>query len=646
MAIPKHYSLVKEHDKSYEIHDSRDQRKFHISKAGLNLAMHGELAGIRKFASGGDVPEGDDTGDTITPEPSTGTGTGDINQDPRVIDAQDRLMDAPTASEVFAAREAGTAPLPGQEEPPLDQAGQELNPEDGTLLAANDARNPAEVAGTMDTHPPMTFSKAHEAGQDVGRALKKANNFIAEQHQAAAAQQQPAIQKVKDFAQGIKTELIFEDGQKHHLDFAKKPEIAPAQVPAAQPAAPAEPAPVKVTAPDPFDQYTSATNKANMELLGQVQAGANAQKKAQASIAEDLNTRNFLEHRIPTALDMYYSNAISNDEFAKAIMLRAIDPNRIFQSRTTPEKIGGALGLIFGGMGSGMTGQPNWAWLSVQNAIDRDIKAQEQDKSDVMNLWKMNHMALGSAIDATTKTRAMMDQAVLSKINEHVAANASPVIQATAAPIVAELKKNIALADFQTAVRHSLKYGQLANVDPVNVLMHLPDSPTRQKAVEETGRAKAWAASKANLMKAFDTIDAVNNPAYLAAHPIDGPKLVQSLKETQGAIVARETTNNMNQKEHEAFMNAFSDWMEGRGNRAIKRATLEGMIDAKREHGQTFRVLTGMDLNNFESTNGSHPSSAELTKQKEIQYIKQGATNKNPMVQENIRFLKKKYGIQ
>lgn len=53
--IPKHYSLKAEHPQSYEIHDSRDGKTFHIAKHGLDLAMHGKLSKIQKFEEGGPV---------------------------------------------------------------------------------------------------------------------------------------------------------------------------------------------------------------------------------------------------------------------------------------------------------------------------------------------------------------------------------------------------------------------------------------------------------------------------------------------------------------------------------------------------------------------------------------------------------------
>lgn len=53
--IPKHYSLKAENPQSYEIHDARDGKTFHIAKNGLDLAMHGKLSGIQKFDDGGTV---------------------------------------------------------------------------------------------------------------------------------------------------------------------------------------------------------------------------------------------------------------------------------------------------------------------------------------------------------------------------------------------------------------------------------------------------------------------------------------------------------------------------------------------------------------------------------------------------------------
>lgn len=57
MEIHKKYSLVKEHDKSFEIHDATDDKKFHVSKRELHPAHQIRIMKMKKYAEGGDVEE-------------------------------------------------------------------------------------------------------------------------------------------------------------------------------------------------------------------------------------------------------------------------------------------------------------------------------------------------------------------------------------------------------------------------------------------------------------------------------------------------------------------------------------------------------------------------------------------------------------
>lgn len=60
MDIPKHYSLVKEHEKTFELHDARDKSSFHVSKKDLHPASQIKIMKMQKLSDGsGDVePEG------------------------------------------------------------------------------------------------------------------------------------------------------------------------------------------------------------------------------------------------------------------------------------------------------------------------------------------------------------------------------------------------------------------------------------------------------------------------------------------------------------------------------------------------------------------------------------------------------------
>jgi hypothetical protein len=54
-----------------------------------------------------------------------------------------------------------------------------------------------------------------------------------------------------------------------------------------------------------------------------------------------------------------------------------LDPNRLWNSRSTGQKITAALGMILGGAGSAVAGQPNYALEVIEKSIDRDIDSQK-----------------------------------------------------------------------------------------------------------------------------------------------------------------------------------------------------------------------------------------------------------------------------
>jgi len=56
-----------------------------------------------------------------------------------------------------------------------------------------------------------------------------------------------------------------------------------------------------------------------------------------------------------------------------------INPNRAWEQKNIGQKISAMIGLILGGIGGGITGQPNAALGIIDKMIDRDIDAQQKD---------------------------------------------------------------------------------------------------------------------------------------------------------------------------------------------------------------------------------------------------------------------------
>lgn len=87
-------------------------------------------------------------------------------------------------------------------------------------------------------------------------------------------------------------------------------------------------------------------------------------------------------------------NNLYNQEAAKIVNdlsnTKTIDPNRWIHSNvsTVPQKIMTALGLLFSGFGSGLSGQENLAARWLKDQIDRDIDAQKANFSNNENMLR------------------------------------------------------------------------------------------------------------------------------------------------------------------------------------------------------------------------------------------------------------------
>lgn len=58
--MPDHFSLLKENDKHFVVHDARDNTHFSVAKAGIHPATQIKIMKMKKFANGGDVTDSPD----------------------------------------------------------------------------------------------------------------------------------------------------------------------------------------------------------------------------------------------------------------------------------------------------------------------------------------------------------------------------------------------------------------------------------------------------------------------------------------------------------------------------------------------------------------------------------------------------------
>ena len=110
-----------------------------------------------------------------------------------------------------------------------------------------------------------------------------------------------------------------------------------------------------------------------------------------------------------------YDNALNDFKNAK------IDPQRFWNTRSDGQKVSALVGLVLGGIGSGLTGQPNQALQVIEKAIDRDFEAQRLEMGKKQNLVSMLVQKFGT-IDAAQNAFRLYKAAEISAYANKTAA--------------------------------------------------------------------------------------------------------------------------------------------------------------------------------------------------------------------------------
>jgi hypothetical protein len=93
----------------------------------------------------------------------------------------------------------------------------------------------------------------------------------------------------------------------------------------------------------------------------------------------------------PTAQELYQQHLQSAADLA-ANPIHAKNMQDLFAEKSTLGKIGTMFGLMVGGMGSGLSHQPNAALAMMQNQINNDLQAQQSSKTGAQNFLNMANM--------------------------------------------------------------------------------------------------------------------------------------------------------------------------------------------------------------------------------------------------------------
>lgn len=130
-----------------------------------------------------------------------------------------------------------------------------------------------------------------------------------------------------------------------------------------------------------------------------------------------------------------------NADLFKQVNEGKIDPHRLWNNASTGNKIMAGIGLLLGGIGSGLNGQPNMAMQVMQKSIDQDIEAQKDNLNKKAGLLSQNMQKYRDLGTAEAATRVQMNTMLQAQIAKSAAQSGNKQAQANAQMMIAQLKQ-------------------------------------------------------------------------------------------------------------------------------------------------------------------------------------------------------------
>lgn len=116
-----------------------------------------------------------------------------------------------------------------------------------------------------------------------------------------------------------------------------------------------------------------------------------------------------------------------------------IDPQALWHNSSTPAKVASAIGLVLGGIGSGLTHQPNQALELLNKMIDRDVMAQRFNLGKKATVIEGYLKQMGNLNDATKMTQAFFSDVYGAHLKRVASQMQGPLAQSQAQMMLGQL---------------------------------------------------------------------------------------------------------------------------------------------------------------------------------------------------------------
>lgn len=316
-----------------------------------------------------------------------------------------------------------------------------------------------------------------------------------------------------------------------------------------------------------------------------------------------------------------------------------IDPEHYMANQSTGAKIASSIGLILGGIGSGLTGGPNAAMEMLKMHVNNDIEAQKANLNKKQSLLSENLKQFGNMRDAMDMTRLMTGDIIKHQLAQAADKAQTPIEKARAQQAIGEITKGMAPLQQQMAMRQALMASQSSSgkskMDPAVLVNQLVPKDHQKEAFKEIQTAQNTHHMAKNILESFEqAAKDVTGMGRITSH-IKDPRSIGALHQHMQPTFADLEGTVRQAAMDNTFHNITPSPYDSSADLETKRNALREYLQSKMS--APVAKSYGVDLSKFESTDAKVKTPME---EKAMEYLK-----KNPKgpISDAIR---KKLGVQ
>jgi hypothetical protein len=336
---------------------------------------------------------------------------------------------------------------------------------------------------------------------------------------------------------------------------------------------------------DPFG--TQAYENAYMGGLGEQKAGIQGEAKALGqegkAEAQVLQQAQVQQQKQAADYQTHFSQLDAERQaFMHDIQNSHIDPNHYLNNMSTGSKVSTGIGMLLGGLGSGLTGGENPVMKFLNDQINRDVDAQKAELGKKENLLSANMKQFGNLKDATEMTRVMQLDMLKNQLQQASANAKDPLAKARAQQAIGQLDTQSAGIVSQMAMRKTLLSGMNSGrLPPERVVEMMVPEKDRPEARKQLKEAQDTIAFRDNLLSAFDKISQLNTPGGRIGSPIQSKAQIEALKQPLVAALSKNTAGRFTEQDAGMLEPLFKNITDDPTTVALKRQQVLKMAEEK-----------------------------------------------------------------